>query len=137
MGSHQLEVSLTFPEPTCTETKYSEEGSSPRSLTIRPLPATSRLWELPSVIITPHVAGQSARRIDDMTNFFRDNLRRFAVYTLVTSTGSWDTGRAITTSLALIALGPAILTTLRRAARRVVVTRVDPHTAAGSGLSRP
>ncbi|MFZ2502889.1 MAG: ECF transporter S component [Nocardioides sp.] len=66
-----------------------------------------------------------------------DNLRRFAVYTLVTSTGSWDTGRAITTSLALIALGPAILTTLRRAARRVVVTRVDPHTAAGSGLSRP
>jgi energy-coupling factor transport system substrate-specific component len=52
-----------------------------------------------------------------------DNLERFAVYTLLTSTGSWDTGRAITTSVALVVLGPAILTTLRRAARRVVVTR--------------
>ena len=54
-----------------------------------------------------------------------ENLHRFGVYTLLTSTGSWDTGRAITTSVALIVLGPAILTTLRRAARRVVVLR-DP-----------
>jgi energy-coupling factor transport system substrate-specific component len=51
-----------------------------------------------------------------------DNVRRFAVYTLVTSTGSWDTGRAITNTVALVALGPAVLTTLRRAARRAVVT---------------
>jgi energy-coupling factor transport system substrate-specific component len=51
-----------------------------------------------------------------------DNIRRFAVYTLVTSTGSWDTGRAITNTVALVALGPAVLTTLRRAARRSVVT---------------
>lgn len=50
-----------------------------------------------------------------------ENLHRFLVYTLLTSTGSWDTGRAITTSLAIVVLGPAILTTLRRAARRVVV----------------
>jgi energy-coupling factor transport system substrate-specific component len=50
-----------------------------------------------------------------------ENLHRFAVYTLLTSTGSWDTGRAITTSLAIVVLGPAILTTLRRAARRAVV----------------
>jgi D-3-phosphoglycerate dehydrogenase len=42
-----------------------------------PLPPTSRLWELPNVIITPHVAGQSARRIDDMTDFFCENLRRY------------------------------------------------------------
>ncbi len=49
-----------------------------------------------------------------------ENLQRFGVYTLITSTGSWDTGRAITTSIALIVLGPAILTTLRRASRRVV-----------------
>ena len=54
-----------------------------------------------------------------------ENLQRFGVYTLVTSTGSWDTGRAITTSIALIVLGPAILTTLRRASRRVVVTRTS------------
>ena len=50
-----------------------------------------------------------------------ENLERFGVYTLLTSTGSWDTGRAITNSVALIALGPAVLATLRRAHRRAVV----------------
>ncbi len=50
-----------------------------------------------------------------------ENLQRFAVYTLLTSTGSWDTGRAITTSVMLVVLGPAVLLTLRRAARRAVV----------------
>ena len=29
------------------------------------------------MIITPHVGGQSARRIDDMTDFFCENLRRY------------------------------------------------------------
>jgi D-3-phosphoglycerate dehydrogenase len=42
-----------------------------------PLPAESRLWDLPNMLITPHVAGQSARRSDNMTNFFCDNLRRY------------------------------------------------------------
>ncbi|MCH1867297.1 ECF transporter S component [Nocardioides sp. CFH 31398] len=51
-----------------------------------------------------------------------DNLRRFGVYTLLTSTTSFDTGRAVTTSLCIVLLGPAILTTLRRAARRATVT---------------
>ena len=51
-----------------------------------------------------------------------ENLHRFVVYTLLTSTGSWDTGRAITTAVAIVVLGPAVLTTLRRAARRVTVT---------------
>ncbi len=50
-----------------------------------------------------------------------ENLHRFAVYTLLTSTGSWDTGRAITNSIALIVLGPAVLATLRRVSRKVVV----------------
>jgi energy-coupling factor transport system substrate-specific component len=50
-----------------------------------------------------------------------ENLHRFLVYTLVTSTGSFDTGRAITNAVAIIVLGPAVLTTLRRAARRVVI----------------
>ncbi len=49
-----------------------------------------------------------------------DNLQRFGVYTLLTSTGSWDTGRAITNSLAIVLLGPAVLATLRRAHRRTV-----------------
>lgn len=50
-----------------------------------------------------------------------ENLHRFAVYTLLTSTGSWDTGRAITNSVLLVLLGPAVLTTLRRANRRATV----------------
>jgi len=50
-----------------------------------------------------------------------DNLQRFLVYSAITSTGSFDTGRAITNSVALVVLGPAVLTTLRRASRRVTV----------------
>jgi D-3-phosphoglycerate dehydrogenase len=42
-----------------------------------PLPADSPLWDMPNVIITPHVGGQAATRIDDMTNFFCDNLARY------------------------------------------------------------
>lgn len=42
-----------------------------------PLPPESRLWRLPNVIITPHVGGQRSTRIDDMTNFFCDNLQRY------------------------------------------------------------
>jgi energy-coupling factor transport system substrate-specific component len=50
------------------------------------------------------------------------NLHRFLVYTLLTSTGSFDTGRAITNAVAVVVLGPAVLTTMRRAARRATVT---------------
>lgn len=56
-----------------------------------------------------------------------ENLRRFGAYTLITSTGSFDTGRAVTNAVAIAVLGPAVLTTLRRAARRATVRgRVDP-----------
>lgn len=47
-----------------------------------------------------------------------DNLHRFGVYTLVTSTGGWDTGRAITNAVAIAVLGRPVLVVLRRAARR-------------------
>ncbi len=42
-----------------------------------PLPATSRLWDMPNVIITPHVGGQAAWRIDRMTDLFCQNLVRW------------------------------------------------------------
>jgi len=59
-----------------------------------------------------------------------DNLQRFFAYTLITSTGSFDTGRAITNSVALVVLGPAVLTTLRRASRRVTVVPAAPAVTA-------
>ncbi|WP_332872899.1 ECF transporter S component, partial [Desertihabitans aurantiacus] len=46
-----------------------------------------------------------------------DNLRRFAVFTLLTSTATFDTGRAVTNAVALLLLGAPVLAVLRRAAR--------------------
>ncbi len=42
-----------------------------------PLPRESRLWDLPNVVITPHVGGQARWRIDQMTRLFCENLRRW------------------------------------------------------------
>ena len=42
-----------------------------------PLAAESPLWDMPNVLITPHVGAQSDRRVDDTTDFFCDNLRRY------------------------------------------------------------
>ena len=42
-----------------------------------PPPPASRLWTAPRLLITPHVAGQAAGRIDAMTDFFCDNLSRY------------------------------------------------------------
>ena len=47
-----------------------------------------------------------------------ENLQRFLVFTVVTSTAGWDTGRALTNLVAIVVLGPAVLVALRRAARR-------------------
>ena len=54
-----------------------------------------------------------------------ENLHHFVVYTLLTSTGGWDTGRAITNALAIALLGPAVLVTLRRAARKARIIRTE------------
>jgi D-3-phosphoglycerate dehydrogenase len=42
-----------------------------------PLPETSPLWDLPNVIITPHVGAQSRWRADDTTDLICENLRRY------------------------------------------------------------
>ena len=47
-----------------------------------------------------------------------ENLQRFFLYTLATSTWGWDTGRAITNTAAVLLVGPAVLATLRRATRK-------------------
>lgn len=44
---------------------------------VEPLSESSPLWELPNVVITPHVGAQSASRVDATTDFFCENLQRF------------------------------------------------------------
>lgn len=58
-----------------------------------------------------------------------ENLHRFAVFTVLTSTLGWDTGRAITNAVAIVLLGPAVLAILRRAARRAAFGAGDQTSA--------
>ena len=44
---------------------------------IEPLPETSPLWEMPNVLITPHVGAQSFDRVDVTVDFFCQNVTRF------------------------------------------------------------
>lgn len=44
---------------------------------IEPLPLESSLWEMPNVLITPHVGAQSGRRLDDSTDLICENLKRY------------------------------------------------------------
>jgi energy-coupling factor transport system substrate-specific component len=87
------------------------------------------LWGWP-FILGIQVPGQDSTDLSyDPGAPVLENLHRFLLYTLLTSTGGWDTGRAITNALAIALLGPAVLTTLRRAARRArVERRVAPTT---------
>jgi energy-coupling factor transport system substrate-specific component len=66
-----------------------------------------------------------------------ENLQRFGVYTLLTSTGSFDTGRAITTAVAIAVLGPAVLTTLRRASRRALISTPSEVEEGRSPVTKP
>ena len=44
---------------------------------VEPLPTESPLWELPNVLITPHVGAQATSRVDDSTRLACENLGRF------------------------------------------------------------
>ncbi len=44
-----------------------------------PLPQDSPLWDMPNVIVTPHVAGGSPHRDDRTVGLFCDNLERYLV----------------------------------------------------------
>ncbi|GAA1165556.1 energy-coupling factor transport system substrate-specific component [Kitasatospora gansuensis] len=48
---------------------------------------------------------------------FTEQWHRYLLFDLTTSLG-WDTGRAVTTGLCVLIVGPAVLTVFRRAARR-------------------
>jgi phosphoglycerate dehydrogenase-like enzyme len=42
-----------------------------------PLPGDSPLWDMPNVIVTPHIAGLSPHLTEDTVNFFIKNLQRY------------------------------------------------------------
>lgn len=53
-----------------------------------------------------------------------ENLTRFLQYEILTGGLLWDAGRAVTTTILIIVTGPALLTTLRRAANRAGIETV-------------
>jgi hypothetical protein len=68
------------------------------------------------------------------------NLASFGLYSLITSTLTWDTVRAITTTVGILLVGPAALAALRRAkVGRVVTPRsvATPRSAATPRSSEP
>ncbi len=82
--------------------------------------AIMNLWSWPTLtgIATPGFTG-SAGGLDYVPGApWSANLQRFGLYTLLTSTAGWDTGRAIGTAVAIAVLGRPILDVLHRAARR-------------------
>lgn len=44
---------------------------------VEPLPESSPLWNLPNVLITPHVGAQSSPRYDDSTKLICENVQRY------------------------------------------------------------
>ena len=56
------------------------------------------------------------------------NLHRFVLFCFATSAIGWDTGRAVTNVVAIVAVGPTVLITLRRSARRAAFGEVATFT---------
>jgi phosphoglycerate dehydrogenase-like enzyme len=52
-------------------------GAGLDALTIEPLPASSKLWDMPNVIITPHVGGRMHNYEDLSNNLFIENLKLY------------------------------------------------------------
>jgi phosphoglycerate dehydrogenase-like enzyme len=53
-------------------------GAGLDALAEEPLPATSPLWDLPNVLLTPHVGGQGGQQLwRRMSELIRDNTRRY------------------------------------------------------------
>jgi len=52
-------------------------GAGLDAYTTEPLPTESKLWELPNVIISPHVAGRLTNYNEVTNKVFCENLRRY------------------------------------------------------------
>ncbi|MGB6057365.1 MAG: ECF transporter S component [Microthrixaceae bacterium] len=73
---------------------------------------------LMSIWFWPYSVGEGTELSFVAGDAVLSNLHRFLLFTIATSTLGWDTGRAITNTVAILILGPTILMTLRRASRR-------------------
>jgi energy-coupling factor transport system substrate-specific component len=87
--------------------------------------ALMNLWFWP--FISGATMGDTGGLAYDPAAPLGDNLAHFAVFTVLTSTGTWDTGRAVTDVVLIVILGPAVLTALRRTARRAHFTPAIVH----------
>ena len=58
--------------------KVALPGQGSTQLRVEPLPVESPLWEMPNVIITPHVSPGRDRMGHELVNFWCDNIQRFA-----------------------------------------------------------
>lgn len=91
--------------------------------------ALMNMWFWPS-ITGISIPGVGAGALDYVPGApFAENMRAFLWFTLLTSTGGWDTGRAITTSIALLILGRPLLVVLRRAAGMSRISTTVPVAA--------
>ena len=85
MKSHALLINVTRgkivdgPALTRALTSGSIGGAGLDVTPEEPLPTDSPLWDMPNVIITPHVAGGSPIRLDRTVGLFCDNLERLLV----------------------------------------------------------
>lgn len=86
--------------------------------------ALSNLWFWPFISGTGVPAnGVGVGSIDYVPGApLLENLVSFGWFTLFTSTAGWDTGRAVTTSIALLLLGRPVLGVLRRASGTALVS---------------
>ena len=77
--------------------------------------ATVTLWQWPLL------AGSSTSLSFQPTRSFGENFIRFVQYSIFSGGLLWDTGRAITTVVVVLAFGKTILAALERAANRIGV----------------
>jgi energy-coupling factor transport system substrate-specific component len=61
------------------------------------------------------------------------NLHRFVLFCFATSAIGWDTGRAVTNVVAIVVVGPTVIVTLRRSARRAAFGQVGTFASADGG----
>jgi len=52
-------------------------GAGLDAFAFEPLPKESKLWELPNVILSPHMSGLTERRSGRLMGLFRENLQRY------------------------------------------------------------